>query len=327
MPDTPLLRRHYDPSALLSAHPPKLKHPHKRLAFELACPPGARHGGPITVTQWPTAVLPATVEPAATAHTVLPGYYDYRAAGPGVWHVNFADPQLFVAYGSQLLAQDELQCVEHPVLGSVREALLSERLHAVTEQDLRPTPVLLANVERRCALATEPDLAAGRPDGLYGYRFACADAAVVRAALRVLEPPTITHLVAMAAPNGGRGPYFRRDLDLVLMTAFTAFNAAVGESRRAWPGAAVEIHTGFWGCGAFGGNRHAMVLLQLLAARLARVDRLVFHAFDAQGIADANTGIADLAEALQAGAPGEPLDALMERVADFDYQWGVSDGN
>jgi hypothetical protein len=40
-----------------------------------------------------------------------------------VWHVNFADPQLFVAYGSQLLAQDELQAAEHPLLGSIREAL------------------------------------------------------------------------------------------------------------------------------------------------------------------------------------------------------------
>ncbi|HEY0988545.1 MAG TPA: hypothetical protein VGD80_15880 [Kofleriaceae bacterium] len=34
-----LLRRRYDPAELLAAHPPKLRHPHKRLVFELACPP------------------------------------------------------------------------------------------------------------------------------------------------------------------------------------------------------------------------------------------------------------------------------------------------
>ncbi len=33
------------------------------------------------------------------------------------WHVNFADRHLFVAYGSPLMAQDEIQCMEHPVLG------------------------------------------------------------------------------------------------------------------------------------------------------------------------------------------------------------------
>jgi hypothetical protein len=327
MPNEPTLRREYDPASLLSAHPPKLRHPHKRLVFELACPPSTRHAGPITVTRWPAAALPATVALAATSHSVVAGYYDYRAAGAGIWHVNFSDPQLFVAYGSPLLAQDELQAAEHPLLGSVREALLAEELPALTEKDLEPTPMLVANVERRCAIATEPDLDAGRPYGLYGNQFARASTAAVRAAVRVLDPPTITNLIAIAAPGGGRGMYFRRDLDRILVTAWTGFAAAVTESQRAWPGAPVEIHTGFWGCGAFGGNRHLMTALQLLAARLARVDRIVFHAFDEQGIAAAGAGIADLASTLEAGAPGEPLDALMERIADLDYQWGVSDGN
>ncbi len=39
------------------------------------------------------------------------------------WWVNFADPHLFVAYGSSLFAQDEIQVAEHPSLGHLREAL------------------------------------------------------------------------------------------------------------------------------------------------------------------------------------------------------------
>ena len=56
-----------------------------------------------------------------------PGYFDYTPALDRAdaveWHVNFADPHLFVAYGSRLFAQDEMQVAEHPALGSLKEAL------------------------------------------------------------------------------------------------------------------------------------------------------------------------------------------------------------
>jgi hypothetical protein len=310
-----LLRREYDPNALLAQHPPKLKHPLKRLAFELACPPGAIHRGPIVVTRWAAAALPAELAP--TEHVAVPGYYDYAGDDAGVWHVNFADPQLFVAYGSPLLAQDELQALEHPLLGSIREALLAEKQQALTEENLQPTPVLVAGVERRCTLATQRSLDA--PFGLYGNRFATAPPEVVRRALTIHTPPTRTNLVCIAAPTG-RGPYFRAQLERILVTAYTGFSAAVAESRSMWPGAPVEIRTGFWGCGAFGGNRRAMTLLQLLAARLAGVARVRFYAFDDRGQADFAAGAADLERVV--GAPD-----LIEAIADLDYEWGTSDGN
>src|SRR6185503_8681975 len=123
---------------LLAAHPPKLRHPHKRLVFELACPSGAEHAGSIELTRWAAAALPAARELAATEAAATSGHYEYETRD-GVWHVNFADPALFYAYGSALLAQDELQAAEHPVLGSLREALLAERLPALTEENGRPT--------------------------------------------------------------------------------------------------------------------------------------------------------------------------------------------
>ncbi len=48
-------------------------------------------------------------------------------------------------------------------------------------------------------------------------------------------------------------------------------------------GAQPLIHTGFWGCGAFGGNRTLMVILQALAADLAGVET-VFWAVDKRGV-------------------------------------------
>jgi len=325
-PLTCLLRRSYDPAALLANHPPRWRHPYKQLVFDLACPACARHRGTIVLTRWAAAELPDAVALEPTEAVDLPGYYDYRAPSDAVWHVNFADPQLFVAYGSRLLAQDELQAAEHPLLGCLREALVAENQPALTEDDHGPTPVLVQGVERRCAIDTAPNLDAGRVYGLYGNRFAQASADQVRSAVRALEPPGRTNLISIAAPVGS-GPYWPAQLRRILVTAYTGFAAAVAESRQAWPQAATEVRTGFWGCGAFGGNRHAMTLLQLLAARLARVDRLTFYTFDEAGRDAFRTGARQLDQVVSAGAPGEPLAALLERVADLDYQWGTSDGN
>jgi len=319
-----LLRRTYDPASLLREHPPKLSHPHKKRVFELACPPGATHRGTIELTRWQAAPLPDRAELAPTEVVPVLGHYAYDGAA-GEWHVNFADPQLFVAYGSPLLAQDELQAAEHPLLGSLREALLARKEPALTEDNLLPTPVLVCGVERRCEIDTAPNLAAGRPYGLYGNRFARASREEIESAVRVIDPPTRSNLIAIAAPAGGRGPYWRKQLEGILVTALTGFSAARAESHRRWPNVAVEIRTGFWGCGAFGGNRHAMTLLQVLAARLAGIDRLRFYTFDERGRAAFDAGLRDLEAMLRSAV--EPLSVVIDRIEDLDYEWGVSDGN
>lgn len=324
MPLRCLFRREYDPSRLLADHPPVLEHPNKRRVFELACPPGAMFAGTVTLTRWGPARLPSQVPPSGCAAEVAAGYYDYAGDPDGVWHVNFADPHLFIAYGSGLLAQDELQAAEHPLLGSLREALLAEGRPALTVENGEPTPVLVSGVERRCVLDTSPDPPAGRPQGLYGREFSRASAGTIKDAIRILRPPTRSHLVSMAAPACGYGSYRREEIERIVVTAVTGFSAAVVESRRMWPGRAVEIRTGFWGCGAFGGNRRAMVLLQTLAARLARVDRLRFYAADPAGIADVRAGWADLDRVLEGSGT---LAALLDRIEDLQYLWGESDGN
>jgi hypothetical protein len=141
------------------------------------------------------------------------------------------------------------------------------------------------------------------------------------------EAPTRSNLIAMAAPQGGLGPYRPEELERVLITAYTGFAAAVSESHRMWPGAPVEVRTGFWGCGAFGGNRRAMTLLQVLAAQLTAVARLRFYVFDDNGHAHFRAGTTDLEHILAAGRAGEPIAKVIERTADLDYEWGVSDGN
>jgi len=271
--------------------------------------------------------LQASFAPGRAAGHVVrhDGFYDYRPvlSAPGAieWHVNFADPHLFFAYGGPLFAQDEIQVAEHPILGSLREALQAYCETALTVEQGRPTPVLVAGVERRCHVATDPNPAEGRPRGLYGNEFGRAPAEVVRRATKRIEPPTTTNVIAMAAPSGGYGRYSREQIAHVLTTAWTGFRAAVLESGIG----PVAIHTGFWGCGAFGGNRVLMAMLQVIAAGAAGVDRLVFHAPGDSGAAALDSALRVIRETFS----GEPVsDAdLVRRIAAMGFGWGESDGN
>ena len=318
-----MARKEFEAAELAARFPPRLLHPHKQLVHRLACPPERPPSGTLVVTRWAAMALPPDLGPREVALEVAPRFFDYAAAAPGEreWHLNFADAHLFGFYGGALLAQDELQVAEHPSLASLREALVGSDLPPLTTEGGRPTPVLVRGVERRCEIATDPDDEAGRPLGLYGNRFARAAAGVVERAVRVIDPPTISNIIAMEAPSHGRGDYSRGQIERVLATAFTGFRAACLESR----GDAAVVHTGFWGCGAYGGNRTLMALLQLAAGRLAGVGRLVFHAVDEEGRRDLERGRKALAA--EAAAAGGSVGALVDGLVKRRYTWGESDGN
>ena len=203
----------------------------------------------------------------------------------------------------------------------------ADGLAAVTVERGEPTPVLVMGVERLCRVATDPDAAEGRPAGLYGNAFARADGDAVRRATTPIDPPTITNLIAMAAPPGGYGRYGADEIESVLTTAFTGFRAAVLESHRERGRAtSVAVHTGYWGCGAFGGNRVLMALLQVLAAGSAGLDQLVFHV-------GGPGGRSPLEEALRLIEVGLGTDRapstreLINRIEMIGFEWGVRDGN
>ena len=335
--DRAIERLTFDAARLAAEHPPVLRSPHKQAIHAVAMS-GEVPRGTIEYSRWPAAELPASVDLAAAAERteVRGDHYDYvplAAAGEGLdWHVNFADPNLFVAYGSSLFAQDEVQVAEHPALASVAEALRARGLPGRTvEADGSPSPVLVAGVERRCHVDTAPDAAAGRPAGLYGNALVGAPLEVVRAATHPIIPPTTSNILAMAAPFGGGGRYKRSEIVTVLVTATTGFAAAVAETRRLVGGRAAPrtvIHTGYWGCGAFGGNRTLMALLQVVGARLAGVDRLVFHA-GVRGGAPIDEAFELLTGrlAVSTGPTAETdTPALIGAVHGLGLRWGVSDG-
>jgi len=328
---TPIERLDFDAAALIAEHPPVWRDPNKRVVYEIACPPGSAHHGRIGFTRWAAMALPASVGlPRAGMLLARPGFYDYvpvlDPAEAVEWHVNFADPHLFVAYGGSLFAQDEMQVAEHPALGALKEALAAADVRSATLDHNGPTPVLVAGVERRVSIETGPDVGAGRPNGLYGNEFALADPEVVRRATSRVDPPTTSNLIAMSAPPGGYGLYRQDVIESILTTAFTGFRAAVVESTKVrGKDASVVVHTGYWGCGAFGGNRVLMALLQLVGANMAGLERVVFHTGGRGGDAPLARAAGIVAD-LGSGGPIETGD-LVEALVGMRFGWGVSDGN
>ena len=328
----PLEREVFQAERLMADHPPIWRHPNKQVVFEISCPPGSIHRGEIHYSRWAAMELLARLDARAAARRVEGhgGFYNYApapGAGRGAeWHVNFADPNLFAAYGSPLFAQDEMQVAEHPALGALSEALEAGGRRVVTAERGRPTPVLVTGVERRCRIATDPDAGEGRPHGLYGNAFARADAETVRRATTAIDPPTTTNLIAMAAPAGGDGRYSARTIERILATAFTGFRAAVLESaRHHGDRRPVFVHTGFWGCGAFGGHRVLMAMLQALAAEMAGVERLLFHTAGPGGADALSAAIVRINNL--ASAHAVETRSLIDQITAIGFAWGVSDGN
>lgn len=318
-----------DARGLHAAHPPRFRHGHKAaIAERLLGPDVPTPAGKVRVTRWRAAALPPRADHGAPIVRVREGFFAYDPADavPGEvhWHVNFADPHLFGFYDGPLLAQDELQVLEHPVLGSVREWLVADGHPPLTVEGTEPTPVLVAGAERRGHLRTTLAGPDGRTVSLYGNAFARAPRDHALAALEPVVPPTRSNILAIAAPRGGRGTYTREQVAGALRTAHTGFRAAVLESRAlGGHDAAAVVHTGWWGCGAFGGNRTLMAIVQLEAARLAGVAAVHFFA-GPDGDGTARRALARW-NALRAAHDG--TDALIDALVAERLAWGVGDGN
>lgn len=329
-------RLRVEASDLLAEFPSTFDHPNKSLVYSIASPPGSDHRGTVNYSRWRAMPLPADVDLSTIEKTIeiQENFYDYTpivTPQSGMeWHVNFADPVLFAAFNSGLFAQDEMQVAEHPALGSLADYLSAHGHKRLTVEHREPTPVLVSGVERRCSIATDRNAQEHRPNGLYGYLFSEASSKAVEHATRVIDPPTITNLIAMAGPHSGRGKYSIQDVAYILSTAFTAFHAAVEETAsEVGPGAQAVVHTGFWGCGAFGGNRYVMSALQIVSARMAGVDTIVFHTADAAGAETVRESMDLIESKLMDAADGSMTSTgeLIKKVLGLGFMWGESDGN
>ena len=300
---------------LATQFPPRWQHRNKVAVAEIATPPDAIHEGEITASRWRGGRIPDAL--ALPVVVKEEGFYLYpvpAAKDPTThWHLNFADPNLFGYGEGELLAQDELQITEHPALASLGKAIQHgphgvAGLKRLTREDGEATPVLVEGAPRRCALDTR---------NLYGDDFARASEASIRAATEPLRPPTRSNILALAALRPSHGAYTQEQVRRLLQTAYTGFRALVLRSRR------VTLHTGFWGCGAFGGNKGLVSAVQMLAAGAAGVEQVHFW----WGSTPLNSSAFDhalaVAKVLESAGTGE----AMRSLASAGYRWGSANEN
>lgn len=328
MSTAPLFKGSWESRALLASHRPYCAHPNKALLLDMALAGDTTSGGMVALSRWPAWPLPAGLGQATSGFKIesVPGHFEY---GPSCypedmdWHLNFADLDAFATWRTPLFAQDEIQVAEHPILAALhllcRDQDISLRTVDEEHEEDNPTPVLVSGAERRIAVETSMS-------GLYGNAFQGARQDDVRRATRMINPPSLSNILAIQAPLPRKGHYAADVIRQVLVTAFSGFSAASEESRlQRGADASAVIHTGFWGCGAYGGNHVLMVLLQMLAAHLAGVGRIVFHIGTAsgQGYFEEALGIYHRITTQPTTPVGEIID-MLEKMA---FPWGVSDGN
>ena len=69
-----------------------------------------------------------------------------------------------------------------------------------------------------------------------------------------------------------------------------------------------------------------MAMLQALAAEIAGLERLVFHAVDRAGAEQVDAAKAFISDELADQGAGE-TEALIARIVGRGFEWGISDGN
>jgi hypothetical protein len=343
-------------------YPPRFFDDRKKLVYNIAVMEGLLNNGgrnqadqkekvyqvyddpEITCSRWKAMQLPTTFpsRKSVTECLMREDVFQYdnefgKEPGHIEWYLNFADGDLFLGYGGSLMAQDELQVAEHPALASLREMLLdmSEKepecdfAPSTRDDDGNPTPFIIKGVERRLSIAINANAEEGRPQGLYGNKFATASEDTIRKACRPIIPPTITNLIAMEAPSRGKNEYTLAQITDIFTTAYTAFMAIKHldpiPTISSYP--VVTIHTGNWGTGAYGGNKIIMAILQIAAARAADIDRLVYHTFSNEYSSAYREALDLLTQKLIPGGKRIKTQVFLKQIQELGFRWGVSDGN
>lgn len=248
-------------------------------------------------------------------------YDDPKLEGEKCWYLNFADPQLFYAYDSDLFAQDEIQTLEHPLLASVALRAAATRdpgLRPLTVEGGQPTPWIFENVPYWIKVDTTPVDEDGVTQSIYGNNFADSDYSLLRRAITVNDDPSArSNIIAMTAPYPGHGIYKPHEIAQLLGTALGGFAPAVD----AGAGKRTVIHTGRWGAGAFGGSEELALCVQIVGGMLCGVTKLYFHAVSGECLENA------LATAREVVAASADAEDIVRKLAARKYRWGCSDGN
>ncbi len=242
---------------LIEKYPPKYANPSKERKYEEARKFKEvvdRPCGTIIVSRWKFESDFGTYKKGDFKIEVRDDFFCYDDAvskDDRIFYLNYADSNLFGYYGSDLFAQDEIQTLEHPLLGSVLEYIDKNEVanfRSFTEEGGEPTPFVVERVPYWLSVNTNPVLPNGKVENLYSWNFSKASKKVIDIGVKVVKEEKRNNIVAMAAPSGGNGEYTKKQLEKMLKTVVAAFGGAVRQTAESGRLNCV-IHTGNWGAG------------------------------------------------------------------------------
>eukprot|EP00483_Globobulimina_turgida_P012794 UN12818 len=92
----------------------------------------------------------------------------------------------------------------------------------------------------------------------------------------------------------------------------------------------IVVHTGNWGCGAFGGNVELHAILQVIAGVAAGVDEMYYHSVDDKAMVQVVAGCDVLLTEIIPNCKDKKgkikRDLLMDELVKKGYRWGTPNG-
>ena len=243
---------------LIKNYPPEYKNPSKKLKYEEALERFRNQQGSVKVSRWKYGGSDVGhLKKAPLKIDFRDEYFCYDdgdSESEHIFYLNYADPLLFGFYDGDLFAQDELQTLEHPLLGSVMEYIdknESDSLKSRTEEHGEPTPYIVEGVPYWLKVVTAPVLPDGKVYNFYGRNFSRASKEILDLAVTPLSTEKRNNIIAMAAPSTGSGEYKRKELEQLMKTVelneglveigYSAFQNCLGLAKIFIPASVATI--------------------------------------------------------------------------------------
>ena len=312
---------------LINNYPPEYTNSFKKAMYEKAVKIHKTEHGIVKISRWKFCderKSPLKMEANPIKVSVVDNFFDYSDTDTetkNTFYLNYADPNLFGYYDGDLFAQDEIQTFEHPLLASVLEYIDKNETPELISRTIEkgsPTPFIVENVPYWIKVDMLPVIK--DEDGkdcvcsIYGWNFSHAPKEALEKGISVIHKEQKNNIIAVAALGGGRGTYTENQIAYTLSSLLVSFGAAAKITTREKKNEVV-IHTGRWGCGAFGNNDEFIYLTQIIAASFTGVTELVFHGCDEEILKKAW-------KKFEGWDKDHPMDFLLKQ----NYTWKNGDG-
>ncbi|MCR5607268.1 MAG: hypothetical protein K6F69_10700, partial [Treponema sp.] len=194
---------------LINKYPPVYRNEQKERLYRKALDVHKNQHGIVKISRWTFDTerkAPLIMEKLPVNIECVSGYFlydEHDTDSERVFWLNYADPNLFGYYDSDMFAQDEIQTLEHPLLGAVSEfidANSTDCLKGLSVEKKIPTPFIVENVPYWLSVNTAPVMENGEKANLYGWMLSSAEQDIIDAGIHVVKDNIKNNILAIAAP-------------------------------------------------------------------------------------------------------------------------------